>query len=180
MKPFEELTQEERNNVVCNNNYKMPIFYASLTSFIPPNGIIYNDEAYEITPEAYTDLFNGKLRYEAYALQMTASDAERLLSEKAENVLQHKFATQIDSVISNFNNSFHSLRDTFTRAAEDLKASKQLSDNMEEVSKKLTDTYEAFDVKSVQERLNQKLDELKPVRQEFNQVVKDLKTLFEK
>ena len=180
MKPIAEMSEQELQNLISFTSKGTTIYYSKLTSINSNTGVLTYDNAktYSADGETLVAITKGKARYEAYRLSMTESDAKSLLLETADKILTNKFAEQIQPTIDKFNETFTNLHDTFSKAADNLDVSTAIATRISNLSDELEESVKKFDSKKLQTKLNEKIDELKPISKDVQEVVAKLRAMF--
>jgi len=178
MKPFNELTPEEQLDIVRFSTSKGTYYYSKI-DYVSATEIVYNGLIFTVPQESYEKIKEGLDRYEIYKLSMTTSEAEGIIKDNADEILDQYYSSKLDAIISQF--------EKFTRKAESTikSATSKISINEEAVSdtlthikdiqNKLSVSSEVLDMSNITKQFKEKMNDVKSVKDEFTENLKPVK-----
>ena len=165
------MTHEELKNLVSYTTSNRRIVYYSELECLTPTSMLYAGNTITISEELSESLANGKAEYEAYKLSMARSDAEDIINNKVDSIIEVRFAETLQATI----NTISSWENT-AKVAE--KLVKEATDNTLALQQDLNTKISNLDFDHIQRKVTEKLDDVIELKSEFKTVVRNLKSLF--
>lgn len=148
------------------------IYYSQISEIRANNIIIYNGNTIEVSNRIYDKLVAGKQAYELYKLQNMKSDAELVVNEKIENLVQQYFETKFQEIADTFQTNITTITEYTTDLSSILSEARL-------VSSKLVKAYKTADFSTMKSNIESDLKILKESKDKLDSVVHKLKNLFE-
>ena len=190
MKAFSKLTDEEQLAIIAyqaDNTY----YYSKITA-LTEDSMFYEDNSYSLTPAQYDIISKGMSTYEIYKLQMTASDASRILRETAKETIEQLYTEKLDKVISTFNDVIAVIIPTIDTASHTVtKSTTHIAEvlaSLNTTRNKLVNNVDLLDLATINAKLEMRLSdvadvknkftkELEPVQKDLTSLIKSLRTI---
>jgi hypothetical protein len=182
-KDMTEMNNKEMRELVCFEAPGIIIYYSNIRS-IHKNVIhLINGSDLEASNSDVLDkIKDGKNHYEFYKLMMTKSEAEDMLKNKVEETIMLHYKDAIKAVTATYEEALTSSISTFGKAINSLNTSSSsiasLTNSLEASKLQVQKLVKSTDFSKLQDNLKAKLEDIKPVKAEFQEVVGKLKTLF--
>lgn len=195
IKKMEDMNQKELMDLVCYVSINQSTLYYSKISSINEKklNMVYDGNQCDISPESVKPIINGKNRYELYKLMNSQEDFSKKVKEETEKNVNGIFKDIIDEVVLSLNEDKHKIfdeldnekRNLFTELNEIkhnssfyIEGMKSTFTKLKENTLKIDSFLDKVDFESLEKDISNGVKSLKPLQEEFNSVVKDLKKLF--
>jgi hypothetical protein len=188
-----KLSQEEIQDLVSfTSSENSMYFYSKMT--LSKNIMTYNNEEYNIPENILERLQKGLLAYEYYKLSMTRSEAKELITEKATQLIEEQYAERFENMTNLFTTMLEKVDSTLTNATTTINITLAETTNASEqiciLTDKLIEMEKTINTKEINNKINQKLNELEevknivldlvsPVTKQANKLIKNLEQLVD-
>ncbi len=177
-----DLTPEEQQELLMFTSDKNVLLPYSSIIQVSPHEVVTQTGTYNIDSSTYARLSTGLVRYEAYKLQHTTEDLQKKVKELTQSEITKNFSAYFTELSAIFDEQKQEVFDKFKSSLATIEESTSNANNFMNKLAHKTKDFENFiaatNPSEIKASIKTNLDALKPLKQEWKEVISSLKELL--